>query len=201
MTTNGLFETSLSFGYYILEETVAPTGYQLNPKKYRFQINHDGTTKLHNGDNQVTLAERVDGDNVILFNMKNTKQTTHIKLAKRSYSDPTQRLVATFELRESDNPQATAVVKTTTTTGDEVLFDNLAVGKTYILKEIVAPDGYQKIEKEFHINIGADGAISIQDGEDLVSLDNMDNHLIIVKTSAKENIRKQVVWVSFHILH
>lgn len=185
VTTNGLFETSLSFGYYILEETVAPTGYQLNPKKYRFQINHDGTTKLHNGDNQVTLAERVDGDNVILFNMKNTKQTTHIKLAKRSYSDPTQRLVATFELRESDNPQATAVVKTTTTTGDEVLFDNLAVGKTYILKEIVAPDGYQKIEKEFHINIGADGAISIQDGEDLVSLDNMDNHLIIVK-----NLRK-----------
>lgn len=185
VTKNGLFETSLSFGYYILEETVAPTGYQLNPKKYRFQINHDGTTKLHNGDNQVTLAERVDGDNVILFNMKNTKQTTHIKLAKRSYSDPTQRLVATFELRESDNPQATAVVKTTTTTGDEVLFDNLAVGKTYILKEIVAPDGYQKIEKEFHINIGADGAISIQDGEDLVSLDNMDNHLIIVK-----NLRK-----------
>lgn len=185
VTKNGLFETSLSFGYYILEETVAPTGYQLNPKKYRFQINHDGTTKLHNGDNQVTLAERVDGDNVILFNMKNTKQTTHIKLAKRSYSDPTQRLVATFELRESDNPQATAVVKTTTTTGDEVLFDNLAVGKTYILKETVAPDGYQKIEKEFHINIGADGAISIQDGEDLVSLDNMDNHLIIVK-----NLRK-----------
>ncbi|WP_392375928.1 prealbumin-like fold domain-containing protein, partial [Streptococcus suis] len=106
--------------------------------------------------------------------MKNTRTTSHFKLAKRSYRDSTQRLEAQFELTESNNPQAIPVVKTTTTTGDEVLFDNLAVGKTYILKETVAPDGYQKIEKEFHINIGADGAISIQDGEDLISLDNTD---------------------------
>ncbi|HEL1656050.1 TPA: discoidin domain-containing protein [Streptococcus suis] len=183
-TANGIFETPLSFGYYILEETAAPTGYQLNPKQYRFQINHDGTTYLHNGDDQVSLAQRANGENVVLFTMKNTRSTTSIKLAKRSYRDPNQRLEAQFELREGDNP-ASAVVKTTTTTGDEVLFDNLPVGKSYILKETVAPDGYQKIEKEIHIDIGADGAITIQDGGDLVSLDNTDSHLIIVK-----NLRK-----------
>ncbi|MFM0682188.1 SpaA isopeptide-forming pilin-related protein [Streptococcus suis] len=183
-TANGIFETPLSFGYYILEETAAPTGYQLNPKQYRFQINHDGTTYLHNGDDKVTLAQRADGSNVILFKMKNTRSTTSIKLAKRSYRDPNQRLEAQFELREGDNP-ASAVVKTTTTTGDEVSFDQLALGKTYILKETVAPEGYQKIEKEFYIDIGADGTVTIRDGGDLVSLDNTDSHLIIVK-----NLRK-----------
>ncbi|RRN50264.1 hypothetical protein EI220_07420 [Streptococcus suis] len=183
-TANGIFETPLSFGYYILEETAAPTGYQLNPKQYRFQINHDGTTYLHNGDDQVSLAQRANGENVVLFTMKNTRSTTSIKLAKRSYRDPNQRLEAQFELREGDNP-ASAVVKTTTTTGDEVSFDQLALGKTYILKETVAPEGYQKIEKEFHIDIGADGTITIRDGGDLVSLDDRDPHLIVVK-----NLRK-----------
>ncbi|WP_233486254.1 SpaA isopeptide-forming pilin-related protein [Streptococcus suis] len=183
-TANGIFETPLSFGYYILEETAAPTGYQLNPKQYRFQINHDGTTYLHNGDDQVSLAQRANGENVVLFTMKNTRSTTSIKLAKRSYRDPNQRLEAQFELREGDNP-ASAVVKTTTTTGDEVSFDQLALGKTYILKETVAPWGYQKIEKEFYIDIDTDGTITIRDGGDLVSLDNTDPHLIIVK-----NLRK-----------
>ena len=185
VTTNGVFETPLSFGYYILQETTAPTGYQVNTKKYRFQINHDGTTFLHNGDDTVTLAERADGNNIVLFTMKNTKQTSYFKLAKRDYRDSTQRLEATFELKEANKADAIPIVKQTTTTGDEVLFDNLPVGKSYILKETVAPDGYQKIEKEIHIDIGADGAITIRDGGDLVSLDNTDSHLIIVK-----NLRK-----------
>ncbi|WP_180275114.1 SpaA isopeptide-forming pilin-related protein, partial [Streptococcus suis] len=142
------------------------------------------TTYLHNGDDKVSLAQRANGENVVLFTMKNTRSTTSIKLAKRSYRDPNQRLEAQFELREGDNP-ASAVVKTTTTTGDEVSFDQLALGKTYILKETVAPEGYQKIEKEFYIDIGADGTITIRDGGDLVSLDDMDPHLIVVK-----NLRK-----------
>ncbi|MDG4516958.1 SpaA isopeptide-forming pilin-related protein [Streptococcus suis] len=185
VTTNGVFETPLSFGYYILQETTAPTGYQVNTKKYRFQINHDGTTFLHNGDDTVTLAERADGNNIVLFTMKNTKQTSYFKLAKRDYRDSTQRLEATFELKEANKADAIPIVKQTATTGDDVSFDQLALGKTYILKETVAPEGYQKIEKEFHIDIGADGTITIRDGGDLVSLDDRDPHLIIVK-----NLRK-----------
>ncbi|MFI3059712.1 SpaA isopeptide-forming pilin-related protein [Streptococcus suis] len=185
VTTNGVFETPLSFGYYILQETTAPTGYQVNTKKYRFQINHDGTTFLHNGDDTVTLAERADGNNIVLFTMKNTKQTSYFKLAKRDYRDSTQRLEATFELKEANKADAIPIVKQTATTGDDVSFDQLALGKTYILKETVAPEGYQKIEKEFHIDIGADGTITIRDGGDLVSLDDRDPHLIVVK-----NLRK-----------
>ncbi|NQH39049.1 hypothetical protein HO657_00815 [Streptococcus suis] len=185
VTTNGVFETPLSFGYYILQETTAPTGYQVNTKKYRFQINHDGTTFLHNGDDTVTLAERADGNNIVLFTMKNTKQTSYFKLAKRDYRDSTQRLEATFELKEANKADAIPIVKQTATTGDDVSFENLDLGKTYILKETIAPDGYQKIEKEIHIDIGTDGTITIRDGGDLVSLDNTDPHLIIVK-----NLRK-----------
>ncbi|WP_105128273.1 SpaA isopeptide-forming pilin-related protein [Streptococcus suis] len=184
LTSAGIYQTNLEPGYYILKEDQAPSGYLLNQKEYRFQINHDGSILLHNPDETVSLS-RADTNRLVVFTMKNTRTTSQFKLAKRSYRDSDQRLEATFELRESGNAQATAVVKTTTTTGDEVLFDNLPVGKSYILKETVAPDGYQKIEKEIHIDIGADGAITIQDGGDLVSLDNTDPHLIIVK-----NLRK-----------
>ncbi|HFU3970376.1 TPA: SpaA isopeptide-forming pilin-related protein [Streptococcus suis] len=184
VTANGLADIDVGPGYFILQETQAPTGYVLNDKEYIFQINHDGTVLLRNGDNMTSL-QGADSNRVVVFTMKNTRTTSQFKLAKRSYRDSAQRLEATFELKESGNAQATAVVKRTTTTGDEVLFDNLPVGKSYILKETVAPEGYQKIEKEIHIDIGADGAITIQDGGDLVSLDNTDSHLIIVK-----NLRK-----------
>ncbi|HEM5280769.1 TPA: hypothetical protein U1333_000116, partial [Streptococcus suis] len=184
VTANGLADIDVGPGYFILQETQAPTGYVLNGKEYIFQINHDGTVLLRNGDDMTSL-QGADSNRVVVFTMKNTRTTSQFKLAKRSYRDSAQRLEATFELKESGNAQATAVVKRTTTTGAEVLFDNLPVGKSYILKETVAPDGYQKIEKEIHIDIGADGAITIQDGGDLVSLDNTDSHLIIVK-----NLRK-----------
>ncbi|MGU7900028.1 SpaA isopeptide-forming pilin-related protein [Streptococcus suis] len=184
LTSAGIYQTNLEPGYYILKEDQAPSGYLLNQKEYRFQINHDGSIYLHNPDATVSLS-RADTNRLVVFTMKNTRTTSQFKLAKRSYRDSAQRLEATFELKESGNAQAPAVVKRTTTTGDEVLFDNLPVGKSYILKETVAPDGYQKIEKEIHIDIGADGAITIQDGGDLVSLDNTDSHLIIVK-----NLRK-----------
>ncbi|HFR3713319.1 TPA: SpaA isopeptide-forming pilin-related protein [Streptococcus suis] len=184
VTSAGIYQTNLEPGYYILKEDQAPSGYLLNRNEYRFQINHDGSIYLHNPDATVSLAP-ADTNRLVVFTMKNTRTTSQFKLAKRSYRNPDQRLEATFELKERGNAQATAVVKTTTTTGDEVLFDNLPVGKSYILKETVAPDGYQKIEKEIHIDIGADGAITIQDGGDLVSLDNTDSHLIIVK-----NLRK-----------
>ncbi|HEL2474730.1 TPA: discoidin domain-containing protein [Streptococcus suis] len=184
LTSAGIYQTNLEPGYYILKEDQAPSGYLLNQKEYHFQINHDGSILLHNPDETVSLS-RADTNRLVVFTMKNTRTTSQFKLAKRSYRDSDQRLEATFELKESGNAQATAVVKTTTTTGDEVLFDNLPVGKSYILKETVAPDGYQKIEKEIHIDIGADGTITIRDGGDLVSLDNTDPHLIIVK-----NLRK-----------
>ncbi|HEM6216023.1 TPA: discoidin domain-containing protein, partial [Streptococcus suis] len=184
LTRAGIYQTNLEPGYYILKEDQAPSGYLLNRNEYRFQINHDGSIYLHNPDATVSLAS-ADTNRLVVFTMKNTRTTSQFKLAKRSYRDSAQRLEATFELKESGNAQAPAVVKRTTTTGDEVLFDNLPVGKSYILKETVAPDGYQKIEKEIHIDIGADGAITIQDGGDLVSLDNTDSHLIIVK-----NLRK-----------
>ncbi|MGQ7549992.1 SpaA isopeptide-forming pilin-related protein, partial [Streptococcus suis] len=153
LTRAGIYQTNLEPGYYILKEDQAPSDYLLNRNEYRFQINHDGSIYLHNPDETVSLS-RADTNRLVVFTMKNTRTTSQFKLAKRSYRDSDQRLEATFELKERGNAQATAVVKTTTTTGDEVLFDNLPVGKSYILKETVAPDGYQKIEKEIHIDIG-----------------------------------------------
>lgn len=184
-TVNGIFETPLSFGYYILEEVFAPNGYQLNTKKYRFQINHDGTTYLHNGDDKVTLAQRADGSNVILFKMKNTKLTTNLKLAKRSYSDPTRRLDAQFELKDNDDSQATPVVKTTTKTGDEVLFEGLEAGKTYALTEKIAPDGFQLNTKVYTVKVSLTGVISVENADDLLAVDSSTPNQILAKNLKK----------------
>ncbi|MFM0899612.1 SpaA isopeptide-forming pilin-related protein [Streptococcus suis] len=180
ITTNGIFETSLSFGYYILQETAAPVGYQVNGTKYRFQINHNGTTALHNGDNMVTLSSRPDGTNTLLFNMKNTKQTTYFKLAKRAYSNSDRRLAAVFELKE-EGDTATVVTKTTATDGEEIVFDNLRIGQIYQLKETQAPEGYQLNTKVYRLRLTDSGQVELLDGDDLLSLDDSNRQLLTAK--------------------
>ncbi|WP_269088968.1 MSCRAMM family protein, partial [Streptococcus suis] len=100
VTANGLADIDVGPGYFILQETQAPTGYVLNDKEYIFQINHDGTVLLRNGDNMTSL-QGADSNRVVVFTMKNTRTTSQFKLAKRSYRDSAQRLEATFELKES----------------------------------------------------------------------------------------------------
>ncbi|WP_061704571.1 SpaA isopeptide-forming pilin-related protein, partial [Streptococcus suis] len=56
VTSAGIYQINLEHGYYILKEEQAPSGYLLNQKEYRFQINHDGSILLHNPDATVSLA-------------------------------------------------------------------------------------------------------------------------------------------------
>lgn len=179
-TVNGVFQTQLSPGYYIVKETQAPSGYVLNEKEYRFQINHDGTTALHNADDSVSLANTATNQRVVSFKMKNTKRTINLKLAKRSYSDVTQRLAAQFELKDAEDTSS-SITKTTTTSGDEIVFEGLEVGKTYLLTELQAPDGYQRITTVYRLIVDENGVIRIDNGDDLIAMDSQDSMQIIVK--------------------
>ncbi|HEM5231950.1 TPA: discoidin domain-containing protein, partial [Streptococcus suis] len=123
VTANGLADIDVGPGYFILQETQAPTGYVLNDKEYIFQINHDGTVLLRNGDNMTSL-QGADSDRVVVFTMKNRRKTGQFKLAKRAYSDSDRRLAAVFELKE-ENGAAPVATKTTATDGEEIVFENL----------------------------------------------------------------------------
>lgn len=191
VTTNGLANIDVGPGYFILQETQAPTGYVLNDKEYIFQINHDGTVALHNSDDMTSL-QGADNNRVVVFTMKNRKNTGQFKLAKRAYSDSDRRLAAVFELKE-ENGATPVATKTTATDGEEIVFDNLRIGQIYQLKEPQAPEGYQLNTKVYRLRLTDSGQVELLDGDDLLSLDDSNSQLLTAKNLKKGNIRKRVV--------
>ncbi|HEM4413258.1 TPA: discoidin domain-containing protein [Streptococcus suis] len=183
VTANGLADIDVGPGYFILQETQAPTGYVLNGKEYIFQINHDGTVLLRNGDNMTSL-QGADSDRVVVFTMKNRRKTGQFKLAKRAYSDSDRRLAAVFELKE-EGDTATVITKTTKTDGEEIVFDNLRIGQTYLLKETQAPEGYQLNTKVYRLRLTDSGQVELLDGDDLLSLDDSNRQLLTAKNLKK----------------
>ncbi|HEM3172324.1 TPA: discoidin domain-containing protein [Streptococcus suis] len=183
VTANGLADIDVGPGYFILQETQAPTGYVLNDKEYIFQINHDGTVALHNSDDMTSL-QRADNDRVVVFTMKNRRNTGQFKLAKRAYSDSDRRLAAVFELKE-ENGATPVATKTTATNGEEIVFDNLRIGQIYQLKETQAPEGYQLNTKVYRLRLTDSGQVELLDGDDLLSLDDSNRQLLTAKNLKK----------------
>lgn len=183
VTANGLANIDVGPGYFILQETQAPTGYVLNDKEYIFQINHDGTVALHNSDDMTSL-QGADNNRVVVFTMKNKRNTGQFKLAKRAYSDSDRRLAAVFELKE-ENGATPVATKTTATDGEEIVFDNLRIGQIYQLKETQAPEGYQLNTKVYRLRLTDSGQVELLDGDDLLSLDDSNRQLLTAKNLKK----------------
>ncbi|NQK48935.1 hypothetical protein HO504_03100 [Streptococcus suis] len=183
VTANGLADIDVGPGYFILQETQAPTGYVLNGKEYIFQINHDGTVALHNSDDMTSL-QGADNNRVVVFTMKNRRNTGQFKLAKRAYSDSDRRLAAVFELKE-ENGATSVATKTTATDGEEIVFDNLRIGQIYQLKETQAPEGYQLNTKVYRLRLTDSGQVELLDGDDLLSLDDSNRQLLTAKNLKK----------------
>ncbi|QTA56007.1 discoidin domain-containing protein [Streptococcus suis] len=183
VTANGLADIDVGPGYFILQETQAPTGYVLNNKEYIFQINHNGTVLLRNGDDMTSL-QGADNNRVVVFTMKNQRKIGQFKLAKRAYSDSDRRLAAVFELKE-ENGATPVVTKTTATDGEEIVFDNLRIGQIYQLKETQAPEGYQLNTKVYRLRLTDSGQVELLDGDDLLSLDDSNRQLLTAKNLKK----------------
>ncbi|HEP1836214.1 TPA: discoidin domain-containing protein [Streptococcus suis] len=183
VTANGLADIDVGPGYFILQETQAPTGYVLNDKEYIFQINHDGTVLLRNGDDMTSL-QGADNNRVVVFTMKNRRKTGQFKLAKRAYSDSDRRLAAVFELKE-ENGATPVATKTTATDGEEIVFENLRIGQIYQLKETQAPEGYQLNTKVYRLRLTDSGQVELLDGDDLLSLDDSNRQLLTAKNLKK----------------
>ena len=131
--TGELEFTDLKLGSYVLKETSAPAGYELNKSEYPVKIDSKVQQVLDPIRNQETLGS--------------------IKLVKVEQGNEAKKLAgAEFTLYDA----AQHVVKTgTTDAAGELEFKDLKLG-SYVLKETRAPAGYELNAAEYPVTIDSE---------------------------------------------
>lgn len=123
----GILEfTKLSYGKYILKESMAPKGYKIILDEIDVIIKEDDPNKLIEVKNEEAMASvkfnKTDEKGLLLEN-------------------------AVFELWDKENK----IIQTTISTKDGLVeFKNILVGE-YIVKESESPNGYEKSDKVFEV--------------------------------------------------
>ena len=139
--------SELETGSYILQETNAPAGYQINETPFSFQIDGDGV--LHSECHFVDYGNAQTPFYVLT--LTNTSMEYTLRLKKISASNGAALAGASFRILGSG-------INTVYTTGTDGLTDpiSLPVGE-YTLTEIQAPNGYVIDASGHHLSVGADG--------------------------------------------
>jgi LPXTG-motif cell wall-anchored protein len=168
-TTNAegkITNINLGIGTYRIQETTAPTGYQLNNKKYEFTVTEDGNIRFTNGDSYVTGITNANSENIIRFTMKNNREKYHLKLTKTNMGN-TKLAGASFKL--ADRSSGNNVWIGTHTIGSEgtVQINNLAP-REYALQETNAPTGYKLNNKIYIFTIKEDGSVVFDNADEYI---------------------------------
>ena len=164
---------------YTLRETVAPEGYTIATDT-KFELNADGTV------NKTKTTTKTNSEGVLLIEDKKTS----VKISKVDIANGKEVEGATIQILDKDGK----VVKVdgerlewvSTKTPHEI--KGLATGKTYTLKEVIAPEGYTiATETEFVLNadgtintsetttaINDDGVLLVEDGKISVKISKVD---------------------------
>lgn len=154
---------TLSFSTsYILHEVTAPPGYTV-ADDIRFSVDADGkivTVAETSEDGTILTVRDAVWDNTISLSKKAVNGTKELKGAKLSVLDETGEEIVTWISTEDGAYKLTI--------GDGGV---LEFGKIYIMREIIAPDGYLKAE-DIRFIVNFNGVISIvNDAGELVSSD------------------------------
>ena len=147
VTTNANGEAEfkeIPAGKYLLIEIQAPEDYQNPNEFYTVQVTEN------NGKFEVSIAplRNLDESGGYVFQITNTKKQTagNFTIVKVDKDDTTKKLAgANFTLTaldENGEPASEPDYEKTTDANGEAKFENVPLGK-YILKETVAPQGYQ----------------------------------------------------------
>ena len=128
----------LPCGIYYVKETAAPKGYTLSEEETRFVIIDDSTQEIAYKDKPV-----------------------EVWVSKQAVDGSAEIQGAVFKIVAKDNP---GKVLDSWTSNDRrphsVMAGVLEIGKTYVLSEMIAPDGYGYMpDTEFSIN--SDGSITV----------------------------------------
>ncbi|MFT8927791.1 MAG: SpaA isopeptide-forming pilin-related protein, partial [Sporolactobacillus sp.] len=135
--TGQLLFGGLRYGNYILKETNAPSGYQ--PWDSQYTVGKEVTI------NDMTSAAGAQ------YQIKNYKPhavvLTKIDAGANAQGDSTKPLAgAVYQLCDSTGTPLSDVPEQTTDSNGQLIFDNLAEGQTYELKEISAPTNYKLMD-------------------------------------------------------
>ena len=167
---DGLEISGLQKGYYTLKEVEAPAGYELNPDTTVFQVFADGKVGGLNGKRY----KYFDNNEFYFPNLKAVEpEVSLFKLGVAdlavcswgSCSADNGVLLggARFALYEGTAADEAHKVGDTFTVGqDGVKLSGLQVGKTYTLKEVAAPEGYEANPDTYTFEVDADGKAKYQ---------------------------------------
>lgn len=145
----------LSEGTYTLKETKPPEGYKATDKTIRVKIDKEGKVTF-DGINQDGT-----GDKTPTIQVTNKPNNPKVTIVKVDEDGETKLDGAKFGLFEKDGK--TPIKKddgnnyeVTTVDGGKATFEDLEPGKTYIIKELEAPKGYEKTDKTWKVVVGED---------------------------------------------
>ena len=140
--------TELPAGDYTLKEIAAPDGYVI-ATDIEFEVFADGTIKIRNVD---STAISEDGNPLIVM----VDDTTKVKISKRDITTDKELPGATLQIIDENGN----VVEEWVSADEAHLVEGkLIAGKEYMLREIIAPDGYE-IANEIKFTVNADGTVT-----------------------------------------
>lgn len=153
--------TGLAYGTYTVQETMAPTGtgktYIMDPTVYTVEVVSDTENKLSSSATPVNSGESI-------VTVKNDEQITtppniSFKLLKQAKdgvtSTVTEKSGATFGFYEITTGRTEKLLATAISGNDGMVYfrrvniQNCAVDSTFVVRELQAPIGYKKSEKEY----------------------------------------------------
>ncbi len=140
--------TELPVGKYTLKETAAPDGYVI-ATDISFEVFEDGSVKVENVEATATTE---DGHSLIVM----VDNTTKVEISKLDITNAMELPGATLQIIDDDG---TVIEEWVSTDKPHYIEAQLIAGKTYTLKETIAPDGYT-IANSIDFTVNEDGTVN-----------------------------------------
>ena len=140
--------TELPVGKYTLKETAAPDGYII-ATDISFEVFTDGSAIVENVDAAATTE---DGHPLIVM----VDDTTKVEISKLDITNDEELVGATLQIIDENG---TVIEEWVSTNEPHYIEAQLIAGKTYTLKETIAPDGYT-IANSIDFTVNEDGTVN-----------------------------------------
>lgn len=140
--------SELKAGKYTLKETAAPDGYII-ATDISFEVFADGSAIVENVD---ATAATEDGHPLIVM----VDDTTKVEISKRDITNDNELAGATLKIIDENGE---VIEEWVSTNEPHIIEAKLTAGKTYTLKETIAPDGYI-IANSIDFTVNADGTVT-----------------------------------------
>ncbi|WP_394012210.1 SpaA isopeptide-forming pilin-related protein [Anaerococcus cruorum] len=170
-----LYFSNLPNGIYYLKETTIPEGYTAQNDGWTgFKVDNGNVTTINPGDEtasgnttqkdyskvEISNTKPNNADAWFAYEIVNTEKPK-AKFAIKKIDSQTQEILEGAEFTLSGGNLEKPIVKTTSTTENPVIFENLDVDKSYTLKETGVPAGYKDANEEYTVYIDKEGNVTI----------------------------------------